>query len=147
MHSTCLPEIRTRPTDRDIIMRPVAHISSLMSASNGETRAARESWRLTVVAVLVAVCGRKTLNWYSWRPCRPIAMSPPGKTDGRAADGERRRGVGRHVTPTPTSPVGAERLRGPRTVGCWRGRRSRGRARGDRVAVGAGTARHMLGGA
>jgi len=93
-------------------MRPVAHISSLMSASNGETRAARQSWRLTVVAVLVAVCGRKTLNWYSWRPCRPIAMSPPGKTDGRAADGERRRAVGRHVTPTPTSPVGAERLRG-----------------------------------
>ena len=147
MHSTCLPEIRTRPTDRDIIMRPVVHISSLMSASNLQTQPSTRELAVDGCGGDGGCCGRKTLNWYSWRPCRPIAMSPPGKADGRPADGERRRAVARHVTPTPTSPVGAERLRGPRTVGCWRGRRSRRRARGDRVAVGAGTARHMLGGA
>ena len=114
-------------------MRPVAHISSLMSASNGETRAARESWRLTVVAVLVAVCGRKTLNWYSWRPCRPIAMSPPGKTDGRAADADVA-GWGRAASRPP----------GALAAGAVADRAG---GRGDRVAVGAGTAGRMLGGA
>jgi len=83
-----------------------------MSASNLQTQPSTRELAVDGCGGGGGCCGRKTLNWYSWRPCRPIAMSPPGKTDGRAADGQRRRAVGRHVTPTPTSPVGAERLRG-----------------------------------
>jgi hypothetical protein len=128
-----LPEMKTRPADRSRYYHASgvrrAHLASCRQAM---ARLEQPSTRgLAVDGCGGGCCGRKTLNWYSWRPCRSRCDLARGKTDGRPADGQRRRAVARHVTPTPTptSPVGAERLRGRPPVGCWRGRRSRGRAR------------------